>query len=96
MNHTSAWGESFPPERYNQDPAALSGFDPERLYRIANTVMPFGRHSGARLIDLPEGYVLWLKQNGFPEGELGRLLAELAEIKANGLEFLFEPLKGKD
>jgi uncharacterized protein (DUF3820 family) len=93
MNQSSPGGESFPPERYRQDPADLAAFDPERLYRIANTVMPFGRHTGMRLIDLPEAYVLWFKQNGFPEGELGCLLAELAEIKTNGLEFLFEPLK---
>ena len=85
--------EQFPPERFRLDPEALTGFDPDRLFRIANTTMPFGRYAGTRLVDLPEAYVLWFKEKGFPEGELGQLLSELVEIKANGLEFLFEPLK---
>ena len=89
-------GEHFPPERYHNDPDSLAGFDAERLFKIANTIMPFGRHSGMRLVDLPEAYVLWFRHNGFPAGELGELLAELVEIKANGLEFLFEPLKRRD
>jgi uncharacterized protein (DUF3820 family) len=88
--------ESFPPERFERDPAELAAFDPQRLVRIANTVMPFGRYGGTRLVDLPEAYVLWFRQNGFPSGELGLMLQELLEIKANGLEFLFEPLKRPD
>ena len=67
--------------------------NPESLLEIANTRMPFGKYSGMRLIDLPEAYVLWFKEKGFPEGRLGNLLASVYEIKANGLEFLFEKLK---
>lgn len=55
--------------------------------------MPFGKYKGWALIDLPEEYVVWFEKKGFPEGELGHLLAELYEIKANGLEYLFEPLR---
>ena len=63
------------------------------LTKIANMKMPFGKFKGVALIDLPEPYVVWFQVNGFPEGELGRLLAQVYEIKVNGLEHLFEPLK---
>lgn len=65
----------------------------EDLFKIANMKMPFGKYKGRNLIDLPEDYVVWFHKQGFPEGELGRLLAQLYEIKLNGLEFLFDPLK---
>ena len=63
------------------------------LYKIANMKMPFGKYKGVALVDLPEPYVVWFHANGFPEGELGQLLAQLYEIKLNGLEYLFTPLK---
>ncbi len=65
------------------------------LYKIANLKMPFGKYKGQALVDLPEPYVVWFHNNGFPDGELGRLLAQLYEIKVNGLEYLFTPLKDK-
>jgi uncharacterized protein (DUF3820 family) len=54
--------------------------------------MPFGKFKGTRLIDLPEPYVVWFKQQGFPNGQLGRQMAVIYEIKANGLEKLIRPL----
>lgn len=63
------------------------------LIKIANMKMPFGKFKGIALIDLPEPYVVWFHSQGFPEGELGRLLSQLYEIKLNGLEQLFTPLK---
>jgi uncharacterized protein len=63
------------------------------LIKIANFKMPFGKYKGLALIDLPEPYVVWFHSKGFPEGELGQLLAQLYEIKLNGLEYLFEPLR---
>ncbi len=63
------------------------------LLKIANMPMPFGRYKGCPLIDLPEPYVVWFHGQGFPDGELGRLLAQLYEIKVNGLEYLFKPLQ---
>lgn len=55
--------------------------------------MPFGKYAGYLLVDLPEHYVVWYSRKGFPEGELGELLRMVYEIKINGLEYLFEPLK---
>lgn len=63
------------------------------LIKIATMPMPFGKFKGVALIDLPEPYVVWFYNEGLPAGELGRLLGLLYEIKLNGLEYLFEPIK---
>jgi len=67
--------------------------DPEVLIAITNTRMPYGKYKDMRLVDLPEPYVVWMSQKGFPKGKLGELLQMVYEIKVNGLEYLFEPLK---
>ncbi len=53
----------------------------------------FGRYRDRLLIDLPEPYVIWFCQQGLPSGELGEMLGIVYEIKVNGLEYLFDPLK---
>lgn len=63
------------------------------LIKLTNTLMPFGRYKGVPLIDLPEPYVVWFHEEGLPDGELGRLLALLYEIKLNGLEYLLNPMR---
>ena len=67
--------------------------DAKALVDIAQMKMPFGRYEGVRLIDLPEPYLVWFRQQGFPRGRLGMLLATLYEIKANGLEPLLAPFR---
>jgi len=67
--------------------------DPAVLLKLAKTRMPFGRYKGRLLIDLPKPYVIWFAKKGFPEGELGRMLKILYEVKINGLEYLFKPLR---
>jgi uncharacterized protein (DUF3820 family) len=67
--------------------------DPAVLLKLAKTRMPFGRYKGRLLIDLPKPYVIWFANKGFPEGELGRMLNILYEVKMNGLEYLFKPLR---
>lgn len=64
----------------------------EFLIKLANTRMPFGKYKGRLLIDLPEPYVVWFRQQGYPKGELGELMGALYEIKANGLEGVVRPL----
>ena len=59
------------------------------LLKFLQTRMPYGKYEGTRLMDLPEPYVVWYRQKGFPKGELGRMLGLLYEIKVNGLEYLF-------
>jgi hypothetical protein len=67
--------------------------DPALLLKLARYRMPFGKYEGWLLIDLPEPYVIWFAGKGFPKGELGTLLAIVHEIKVNGLEYLFDPLR---
>ena len=67
--------------------------DTADLLKLAEAKMPFGKYAGTRLIDLPERYVVWFAQKGFPEGELGRMLKAVYEIKLNGLEYLFNQIK---
>ncbi|HEY9052705.1 MAG TPA: DUF3820 family protein [Gammaproteobacteria bacterium] len=65
----------------------------EQLLKLASYRMPFGKYKSQLLIDLPEPYVVWFSKQGFPKGELGVMLAMLYEIKLNGLEYLFKPLR---
>lgn len=67
--------------------------NPEELMALAEMRMPFGRYQGRLLIDLPERYVVWFAGTGFPEGQLGRMLQTVYEIKVNGLEYLFTPFR---
>ena len=69
--------------------------DPKVMLKLARYKMPFGKYQGYLLIDLPEPYVVWFANKGFPKGELGTLLAIVLEIKVNGLEYLFKPLRHK-
>jgi uncharacterized protein (DUF3820 family) len=67
--------------------------DREYLLKFANAKMPFGKYAGRLLIDLPESYVVWFRQKGFPKGELGEMFSLLYEIKVNGLDYLVDPLR---
>ncbi|MDA3787913.1 MAG: DUF3820 family protein [Desulfobacula sp.] len=66
--------------------------EPDKTAFIAlkTTRMPFGKYKGLRLVDLPEPYIVWFSQKGYPEGKLGELLKAIYEIKLNGLEYLFK------
>jgi uncharacterized protein (DUF3820 family) len=63
--------------------------DPEAFIKLSKAVMPFGKYAGRRLVDLPEAYMVWFKQKGFPKGKLGEMLETVYTIKVNGLEYLF-------
>jgi len=67
--------------------------NPEILTELVTVKMPFGKYQGYTLCNLPEPYLVWYNQKGFPKGKLGQQLATLYEIKLNGLEYLLEPLK---
>ena len=60
----------------------------EYFKKLAGARMPFGKYANRLLIDLPESYILWFKEKGFPKGELGQMLSIVYEIKLNGLEQL--------
>ncbi|HEA21252.1 MAG TPA: hypothetical protein ENH87_10075 [Pricia antarctica] len=67
--------------------------DREELIELAHYRMPFGRFKDRYLVDLPEAYLIWFKQKGFPEGKLGKLMASILEIKVNGLETLIRKIQ---
>lgn len=66
---------------------------PEDLQLLVTRTMPFGKHKGSLLADLPGNYLNWFAREGFPPGEIGRLLALMQEIDHNGLSHLLRPLR---
>ncbi len=67
--------------------------NPQDLIELANTRMPYGKYKGRLICDLPEPYLVWMRQKGFSRDKLGEQLSAIYEIKANGLEYLLKPLK---
>lgn len=65
--------------------------DEEYFLKMLQMRMPFGKHKGCKLIDLPENYIMWFARKGFPEGKLGAMLESIYEIKLNGLDYLLFP-----
>lgn len=68
----------------------------EPLLRLLRTEMPYGKYKGTRIADLPGHYLHWFAREGFPPGELGRLLALMHEIDHNGLQHLLAPLRARE
>lgn len=66
--------------------------DTQAMVEAVNQVMPFGKYAGRKLLHLPEPYLVWFHQQGFPEGKLGQQLALIYEVKLNGLETMLKPL----
>lgn len=58
------------------------------LIKLAHTKMPFGKYKDRYLIDLPEYYIVWYHNKGFPKGTLGAQMQTVYELKLNGLEYL--------
>ena len=65
----------------------------EDLEKLVLLEMPFGKHKGCLLADLPGNYLNWFAREGFPKGEIGRLLALMQEMDHNGLRPLLDPLR---
>jgi uncharacterized protein (DUF3820 family) len=63
------------------------------LQKLVTMKMPFGKHQGTVLADLPGNYLNWFAREGFPKGEIGRLLTLMQEIDHNGLSDLLTPLR---
>ena len=63
------------------------------LQQLVVVRMPYGKHQGRLIADLPGAYLAWFARKGFPPGQLGRLLALALEIDHNGLSRLLDPLR---
>jgi uncharacterized protein len=70
--------------------------DSEQLQRLLTTPMPYGKYKGHLIADLPGNYLNWFAREGFPPGDIGRLLALMHEIDHNGLSALLDPLRRKE
>ena len=69
--------------------------DADSLQKLVTMEMPYGKYQGRLLADLPGNYLNWFAREGFPKGELGRLLALMHEIDHNGLSSLLDPLRNR-
>jgi hypothetical protein len=67
----------------------------EYLIKLAHTKMPYGKYKGRDLINLPEHYIVWYNNKGFPKGQLGEMLKLVYELQLNGLEDLVRNIKHK-
>ncbi|MBT9551423.1 MAG: DUF3820 family protein [Hydrogenophaga sp.] len=67
--------------------------NPEDLERLLTVEMPYGKYKGRVIADLPGNYLNWFAREGFPKGDIGRLIALMHEIDHNGLSDLLLPLR---
>ena len=65
----------------------------EDLIQLVTVTMPYGKYKGRLIADLPGHYLHWFAREGYPLGQLGRLLQLMREIDHNGLSSLLEPLR---
>ena len=63
------------------------------LERLLTVEMPYGKYKGRVIADLPGYYLNWFAREGFPKGDIGRLIALMHEIDHNGLGELLTPLR---
>jgi uncharacterized protein len=70
-----------------------AAMETDDLLRLVSTPMPFGKHKGVMIADLPGNYLNWFAREGFPKSNIGRLLALMQEIDHNGLGDLLKPLR---
>lgn len=71
----------------------VTSMDPIDLERLVTVVMPYGKYQGRLIADLPGHYLNWFAREGFPSGDIGRLLALMQELDHNGLSSLLTPLR---
>ncbi|PSJ18876.1 DUF3820 family protein [Nitrosomonas supralitoralis] len=67
--------------------------NPVHLKLLVTRVMPYGKYKGRLIADLPGNYLNWFARQGFPPGEIGKLLALMHELDHNGLASLLTPLR---
>ncbi len=67
--------------------------DKQFLIDTALMKMPFGKYKNVYLVDIPEYYLVWYKNKGFPNGKLGKMMALVYELQLNGLEDILRKIK---
>jgi len=69
--------------------------DHKELLDLARAKMPFGKYEGRYLSELPEYYLVWFRQKGFPKGKLGRQMEMAFELQLNGMEGILRTIRTK-
>ena len=69
--------------------------DRQFLIDLSKMKMPFGKYKDRYLIDLPEHYIVWYKNKGFPNGKLGKQIELVYELQLNGLEDIVREIRRK-
>lgn len=67
----------------------------KQLLELAHAIMPFGKYKGKLLVEIPEYYLVWYRNKGFPKGKLGEQMQLMYELRLNGLEYLIRNIKAK-
>ena len=70
----------------------LSSMQPADLEKLTRIEMPFGKHKGRIIADLPGNYLNWFAR-GLSSGRNRPAAATDAEIDHNGLKALLDPLR---
>jgi uncharacterized protein len=75
----------------------------EDLAAIERMRMPFGKFGpqnfpphGVPIFDLPAEYLAWFAQKGYPKGRLGDLLKIVHQMKVDGSDFAFDPMRKRN
>ena len=75
-------------------------FDRELWAELITARMPFGKYgpdnyppAGLPLYELPFAYLSWFARKGFPRSRLGELLSIIHQIKADGGDAAFGPVR---
>jgi len=69
--------------------------DHRALIELAHAKMHFGKYKDRYLSELPEFYLIWFRQKGFPKGKLGDQLLQVTELKVNGMEQILRNIRSK-
>ena len=83
------------------DEARLRDWIAADLAEIEQTHIPFGKFGpqhfpprGLPIYDLPVEYLAWFAQKGgFPKGRFGELLRMVHQMKVDGSDAVFEPMR---
>ncbi|MDT0676052.1 DUF3820 family protein [Autumnicola musiva] len=67
--------------------------DHKELLELAHAKMYYGKYKDYYLSDIPEYYLVWYKQKGFPAGKLGNQMQQVYELKLNGMEGILKKLR---
>jgi len=69
--------------------------DHKALIELAHAKMHFGKYKDRYLSELPEFYLIWFRQKGFPKGKLGDQLEQVTELKVNGMEQILRNIRSR-